>query len=100
MPEPEKPERDPPETEMSAAVKLVEASESVKVSVAVSPALRDVTSDETATVGLTVSTERVRELLVSEPSWLVLPAASEKASDAMEMTPSLVLSFVGVKVAV
>ena len=100
MPEPEKSERDPPETVISDSVKSEDASESVKVSVAVSPALRDETSDETATVGLTVSTESVRVLLESEPSWLVLPAASEKASDAMEMTPSLVLLFVGVKVAV
>ena len=92
-------ERVPPETETSPSVKSVDASESVKVSVAVSPALRDDTSDETATVGLTVSTERVRELLASEPSWLVLPAASEKASDAMEMTPSVVLPVLGVKVA-
>ena len=54
----------------------------------------------TTIVGLRVSTESVRELLGSEPSLLVLPAASEKASDAMEMTPSLVLSVLGVKVAV
>ena len=99
MPEPEKSERDPPETEMSAAVKLVEASESVKVRVAVSPVLREEESEVRAMVGLTVSTERVRELLASEPSWLVLPAASEKVSDAMEMTPSVVLSVLGVKVA-
>ena len=92
-------ERVPPETETSDSVKSVDASERVKVSVAVSPVLREEESEVRAMVGLTVSTERVRELLASEPSWLVLPAASEKASDAMEMTPSVVLLFVGVKVA-
>ena len=92
-------ERVPPETETSVSVKSEDASESVKVSVAVSPVLREEESEVRAMVGLTVSTERVRELLGSEPSWLVLPAASEKASDAMEMTPSVVLSVLGVKVA-
>ena len=44
-------ERDPPEKATSVSTKLVDASERVKVRVAVSPALRDETSDETATVG-------------------------------------------------
>ena len=38
-------EREPPETETSETVKSVDASESVKVSVAVSPELRDVRSE-------------------------------------------------------
>ena len=77
----------------------MDASESVKVRVAVSPALRDVMSELMAIVGLTVSTERVTELLASEPSALVLPEASENVELATEMTPSVVLSVVGVKVA-
>ena len=43
---------------------------------------------------------KVTELLASEPSRLLLPAASENFELATEMTPSLVLSDVGVKVAV
>ena len=50
-------------------------------------------------VGLTVSTERVTELLLSEPSLLVLPAESENLEEATEITPFVVLSAVGVKVA-
>ena len=90
----------PPETEMSASVKSVDASERVKVRVAVSPAFKEETSDVTAMVGLTVSTVKVRELLASDPSLLVLPAASENFELATETTPSVVLSAVGVKVAV
>ena len=71
----------------------------MKVRVAVSPALRDVMSELMAMVGLTVSTERVTELLASEPSALVLPEASENVKLATEMTASAVLSVVGVKVA-
>ena len=51
-------------------------------------------------VGLTVSMVSVRELLASEPSWLVLPAASENLELATEITPSVVLPVLGVKVAV
>ena len=54
----------------SSAAKLGDASERVKVRVAVSPAYRESTSELMAMVGLTVSTERVTELLVSEPSVL------------------------------
>ncbi len=50
-------------------------------------------------VGLTLSTERVTELLLSLPSALVLPAESENFELATEMTPSVVLSAVGVNVA-
>ena len=46
-----------------------------------------------------VSTERVTELLASEPSALVLPKASENLELATEMTPSVVLLVEGVKVA-
>ena len=46
-----------------------------------------------------VSTVRVTELLASAPSRLLLPAASENLELATEMTPSVVLSAVGVKVA-
>ena len=99
MPEPEKSERVPPETETSEAVKSVDASEREKVRVAVSPALREEVSEVRAMVGLTVSTESVSELLESEPSVLELPDESEKAADATEMSASVVLSAVGVKVA-
>ena len=92
-------ESDPPETETSEAVKSVEASESVKVRVAVSPALREEESEVRAMVGLTVSMERVSELLESEPSVLELPDESEKAADVTEITASAVLPASGVKVA-
>ena len=81
-------------------MKSVDASEREKVRVAVSPALREEESEVRAMVGLTVSTERVSELLESEPSVLELPDESEKAADATEMSASVVLSAVGVKVAV
>ena len=93
-------EREPPEIETSDSVKLEEASERVKVSVAVSPALREATSELRAMVGLTVSTVSVSELLASDPSRLLLPAASENFELAIEITPSVVLLSVGVKVAV
>ena len=80
-------------------MKSVDVSESVKVSVAVSPALRDVRSELIAMVGLMVSTVQVMELSTSKPSMLVLPAESEKAPDAIETTPLVVLSLLGVKVA-
>ena len=43
---------------------------------------------------------KVRELLASEPSLLVLPAASENFELATEIKPSVVLFVLGVKVAV
>ena len=49
---------------------------------------------------LQVSIVSVSELLASLPSWLVLPAESEKDLEATETRPSAVLSAVGVKVAV
>ena len=99
MPEPEKSERVPPEIETSSTVKSVDDSESVNVSVAVSPALREEVSEVRAMVGLTVSMVRVSELLESEPSALELPAESENVELATEITPSVVLLLVGVKVA-
>ncbi|WP_250399017.1 hypothetical protein [Synechococcus sp. MU1648] len=52
-------------------------------------------------VGLVVeSTVKVTVLLASFSSWLVLLAASENLSLAAWMTPLVVLSAVGVKVAV
>ena len=48
---------------------------------------------------LLVSTERVAELLLSEPSRLKFPAESQNLFDATEITPSVVLSAAGVKVA-
>ena len=92
-------EIDPPEMETSASAKSVDASDRVKVRVAVSPVFKEETSELTAMVGLTVSTERVTELLLSLPSALVLPAESENFELATEMTPSVVLSAVGVNVA-
>ena len=95
-------ERDPPETATSASMKSVAASERVKVRVAVSPAPRELSasSSVTAMVGLTVSTLKLTELLASEPSLLGFPEEPENLDEATEMTPSLVLSDVGVKVAV
>ena len=78
----------------------MDASEREKERVAVSPALREEESEVRAMVGLMVSTERVSELLESEPSVLELPAESENVELATEITPSVVLSAVGVKVAV
>ena len=100
MPEPEKLESVPPVTAISDATKSVDGSESVNVMSAVSLALSEEVSEVRAMVGLTVSTERVSELLESEPSLLELPDELEKAPDATEMTASVVLSAVGVKVAV
>ena len=95
-------ESDPPETATSASTKSVAASERVKVREAVSPALRELSASSSvmAMVGLMLSTERVTELLLSLPSALVLPAESENVELATEMTPSVVLFSVGVKVAV
>ena len=95
-------ERDPPEMVTSDSTKSVAASERVKVRVAVWPALRElsVSSSVMAMVGRTVSTEKVTELLASAPSLFVLPAESENFDLATEITPSVVLSDVGVKVTV
>ena len=80
-------------------MKSVDDSESVKLREAVSPAINEETSELTAMVGLTLSTERVTELLLSLPSLLLLPAESENVELATEITPLVVLSSVGVNVA-
>ena len=82
-------------------MKLLEASESVKVTVVVSPMLKEssASSSVMAMVGRMVLTERVTELLASEPSLLVLPAESENFEEATEITPLVELSAVGVNVA-
>ena len=62
-------------------------------------ALRVETSEESAILGRMVSTERVTVLLDSDPSWLLLPDESENLSLSTWMTPLVVLSVSGVKVA-
>ena len=79
---------------------MVDDSERVKVTVVVSPFANAAAPDVIAIVGLTVSTERVKVLFASLPSALVLPAASENFVDATLITPLVVLSSVGVNVAV
>ena len=90
----------PPETLISSATKLVDASERVKVTVVVSPAFNDEALDVIAMVGLTVSTLRVKTLLLSDPSAFSFPAESENLDEATLITPLVVLSDVGVNVAV
>ena len=99
-PEPEKFERVPTEMVILASEKSEEGSESVKVSVVVSPALREERVEVRAMTGLTVLMGRVRELLVLLPLLLVFPAELEKVPEATSMTPSMVLLASGVKVAV
>ena len=77
----------------------MEVSERVNVSVAVSPAFKEVTSEEMVMVGLMVSTARVTVLLASEPSLLLLPAESENLDEVTEITALVVLLAVGVNVA-
>jgi len=93
-------DNDPPETLISPSTKSVEASERVKVTVVVSPAFNDEALDVIAIVGLTVSTLRVKVLFASDPSAFSLPAELENSEEATLITPSVVLSAVGVNVAV
>ena len=95
-----KPDSTPPETLISSSTKSVEASERVKVTVVVSPAFNEDAADVIAIVGLTVSTDRVKLLFVSDPSAFVLPAESENLFEATLIMPSVVLSSVGVNIAV
>ena len=90
----------PPETLISPTTESVAASESVKVTVVVSPAFNDEALDVIAMVGLTVSTLRVKVLFASDPSAFSLPAESENLEEATLITPSVVLLSVGVNVAV
>ena len=90
---------------MSEAVKSLLASLSVKVILAVSPALNAVLSVVIARVGGVVSLGTVlvaivTVLLLSAPSALTLPAASENFRLATLITLLTVLLGVGVKTAV
>ena len=93
-------DNDPPVTLISSATKSVDASERVKVTVVVSPAFNEEAADVIAMVGLTVSTDSVKVLLLSDPSAFSLPAESENLDDPTLITPLVVLSDVGVNVAV
>ena len=95
-----KSDNSPPETLISSSIKSLAASERVKVTVVVSPAFNDEAPDVIAIVGLTVSTLRVKALLLSDPSAFSLPAESENFDDPTLITPSVVLSAVGVNVTV
>ena len=91
----------PPEAVTSPTTKLDDDSLKVNVMLAVCEADRLVALDETAMVGAIVSagtvlTVMVTVLLVSEPSALTLPAASEKTPFAILITPLVVLLAVGV----
>ena len=90
----------PPVTLISSSTKFEDASERVKVTVVVSPAFNDEAPDVIAIVGLTVSTEIVKVLSLLDPSAFSLPAESENFDEATLITPSVVLSAVGVNVAV
>ena len=85
---------------MSSLIKSVADSERVKVNVAVSSFANVETSDVIAIVGLSVSTLSVTVLFASLPSALALLKASLNLSDATLITPFVVLSSVGVNVAV
>ncbi len=105
MPLPEKLLSVPPETVISLRLKFVDASESVKVRVAVSPTVKLLSLVVIAMVGgvvsaTTVFTVMVTVLSASLPSALALLAASVKVLLATETTPLVVLLAVGVKVAV
>ena len=97
MPEPLKLEIVPPTATTSAAVKDVDDSLSVKVMVAVSPALRAGVLLVMEIVGATVSTVSVGE---SWPATLALPAGSVNVPAGTEIEPGVVELAVGVKVAV
>ena len=90
----------PPETLISSSIKSVAASEIEKATVVVSPAFNEDAADDIAIVGLIVSIDKVKLLLLSDPSAFALPAESENLFEAILITPSVVLSAVGVNVAV
>ena len=93
-------DNEPPETLISSSAKSVEASEIANATVVVSPAFNDEAPDVIAIVGLTVSIDKVKVLLLSDPSVFVLLAELENLFEATLITPSVVLSAVGVNVAV
>ena len=90
----------PPETLISSSIKSVAASEIEKATVVVSPAFNDEAADVIAIVGLTVSIDRVKLLLLSDPSVFSLPAELENLFEATLIMPSVLLSSEGVNVAV
>lgn len=97
VPLPVKPERAPPVAVTSPAAKVVDASLSVNVMVAVSPLLSEALLLKIVTVGATVSIEMAGERL---PAIFPLPAASLNALAATEIVPLAVDVGVGVNVAV
>ena len=99
VPLPAKLEIVPPETVISSAVKVIEASLSVKAKVAESPEMRLVLLVLKEIVGTTVSTAKMTELLASEPSALAFPMALVKTPVATLTTPLVVLLAAGVNVA-
>ena len=89
----------------SLAAKLLDDSLKVKVMVAVCEPLRLVELEVIVIVGAVVSactvlTAMVTVLLLSDPSTLRLPAASENTPLATRTTPLVVLLAVGVNKAV
>ena len=86
----------PPVALISFAVKSLDDSDRVIVNVAVSPTFNEGTSEAIPIVGSTVSTERVTVL---EAALFVLPAASLNFGEETLITPSALLSSVGVNVA-
>ena len=104
-PEPEKAEREPPETTMSDSEKSEEGSEREKERLATSPVLRDVMSEEREIVGGVVSAvvvlmEKLMVLSGSAPSVLKLPDGSVNLELSTEIRPSAMESVLGVNVAV
>ena len=85
----------PPVALISFAVKSLDDSDRVIVNVAVSPTFNEGTSEAIPIVGSTVSTERVTVLETS----LLFPAASLNFGEETLITPSALLSSVGVNVA-
>ena len=83
---------------MSARAKSVAVSLKVKVINAVSLALSDALSAETAMVGVIVSMVNDTRLSESAPSALALPVALENLVFATLIEPEVVLLVVGVKV--
>ena len=76
-------EREPPETETSDSTKFEEASESVKVRVAVSPIPREATSELMVMVGA------VQSLVVVSAACVAALPAKSLTSAVMEIVPSL-----------
>ena len=100
-----KPDRVPPLTAIPAAVKVVDASDKVKVRMADWPTAKDAMSLAMAIVGAVVSgttvfTVMFTVLSLSAPSVLALPAASVNVELATLMTAGIVLLVAGVKIAV